>query len=75
MLASLVLCSVIPSSIDSTGVRARYVLPSVDGGFFRTTDLHCLYQSEVTDGEELVSRLVIRDAHHEAVSHDFVLLL
>ena len=74
MLASLILG--FPSSIDSTGVRAgRYVLPSVDGGFFRTTNLHCLSQSEVTDGEELVSRLVITDAHHEAVSHDLVLLL
>ena len=29
-----------PSSIDSTGVRATCVLPSVDGGFFCTTDLH-----------------------------------
>ena len=29
-----------PSSIDSTGVYAgRYMLPSVDGSFFRTTNL------------------------------------
>ena len=73
VLASLILG--FPSSIDGTGVRARYVLPSVDGGFFRTTNLHCLCQSEVTNGEKLVSCLVIRDTHHEAVSHDLVLLL
>ena len=73
MLSSLILS--FPSSFDSTGVRAgRYVLPSVDGGF-RMTNLHCLNQSEVTDGEEIVSRLVFTDAHHEAVSHDFLLLL
>ena len=73
VLASLILG--FPSSIDGTVVRGRYVLPGVDRGFFRTTDLHCLCQSEVTDGEELVSCLVIRDSHHEAVSHDLVLLL
>ena len=73
MLASLILG--FRGSIGGTGVRARYVLPGVDGGFFRTTDLYCLCQSEVTDGEELVSRLLIRDAHHEAVSHVLVLLL
>ena len=58
VLASLILA--FSSSIDGTGVRARYVLPSVDGGFLRTTYLHCLCQSEVTDGEKLVSCLVMR---------------
>ena len=73
MLASLILGFL--AAFAGTGVRARYVLPGVDGGFFRTTDLYCLCESEVTDGEELVPRLVIRDAHYEAVSHDLVLLL
>ena len=38
VLASLILG--FPSSMDGTGGRARYELPSVDGGFFRTSDLH-----------------------------------
>ena len=43
-----------PSSVDGTGVRAgRYVLASVDGGFFRATNRHCISKSEVVDGEAL----------------------
>ena len=74
MLGPLVLG--FPSSIDRTGVRAgRYVLQSVDGGFFRTTNLYCISKGEVTNGEKLLSPLVITNTHHDAVSHDLVFLL